>query len=94
MEMAEAQAGAPQEAPPEEAAPQGADIVNAVGQGLQALSQSPDMPDEIKQGFAALLEQFGQLLEAAQGGAAQEPSQPQPEAAGGNPNVRPMGPQG
>lgn len=82
------------DAPSPEAAPQGADVVNAVGEGLQALSQSPDVPDEIKQGFMALLEQYGQLIAAMQGGGAPEASGPQPEAAGSNPNVRPMGPQG
>lgn len=75
-------------------APAGEDVINAVGSGLQQLAQTPELPDEVKQGFAALLEQYGQLVAALQGGGAPEPSQPAPAVAGGNPNARPMGPQG
>lgn len=73
------------------------EVLDAVGSGLQALATDETYPPEIRQGFEQMLAQFVQMVEAAQGGGemqGQEPSQPQPEAAGGNPNARPMGPQG
>ncbi len=86
---------------PEEQPQEGGGVEEALTQADQALSalaegvvQSPDVPDEIKQGFASLHEQFTVLAEQLVSGAQPQPeaSAPQSVEQGGNPNAQPLPP--
>lgn len=101
---------APEQAPPpgdEAPAPEGgeggsgaAELVKGIMQGLKTMQElvmkTQGLPPEVQDKMQAVIDGFMDLVDTLSGGGGQPaPNGPaQPAEAGGNPNARPVGPQG